>query len=162
MEFLVLVVLLGLIPAVIAKGKGHSFVLWWFYGAALFIVALPHSLLTKSDAEGLERAQLSNGRRKCPHCAEFIKVDANVCRYCGRDVAQTAVAPDPLPTQEAQGIARELLNRWNSLAGESRAKLARQLIARVRPGFSAITLGEIELKRLVSELAAGRCPLGEL
>ncbi|HIE4198705.1 zinc ribbon domain-containing protein [Burkholderia vietnamiensis] len=24
--------------------------------------------------------------KKCPHCAEFVKRDANVCRYCGRDV----------------------------------------------------------------------------
>lgn len=33
---------LGLIPAYIAKNKGHSFGLWWFYGWALFIVAIIH------------------------------------------------------------------------------------------------------------------------
>ena len=32
---------LGLIPAAIASGKGHSFGAWWLFGAALFIVALP-------------------------------------------------------------------------------------------------------------------------
>lgn len=37
--------LLGLIPANIAKNKGRSFGLWWFYGWMLFIVALPHALL---------------------------------------------------------------------------------------------------------------------
>lgn len=37
--------LLGLIPANIAKNKGRSFGLWWFYGFMLFIVALPHSIL---------------------------------------------------------------------------------------------------------------------
>jgi hypothetical protein len=26
-------------------------------------------------------------RRKCPHCAEFIKPEANVCKHCGRDLA---------------------------------------------------------------------------
>lgn len=41
MEVLVIAVLIGLIPASIAKGKGKSFCLWWFYGAALFIVAFP-------------------------------------------------------------------------------------------------------------------------
>jgi uncharacterized membrane protein len=33
---------LGLIPANIAKNKGYSFGLWWFYGWMLFIVAIIH------------------------------------------------------------------------------------------------------------------------
>ena len=33
---------LALIPANIAKKKGHSFGLWWFYGWMLFIVAIIH------------------------------------------------------------------------------------------------------------------------
>jgi hypothetical protein len=90
MEVLVIAILLGLIPAVIAKGKGRSFGLWWFYGAALFIVALPHSLLMKANVQAIERQQLSEGLQKCLHCAEFIKADAKVCRYCGRDVHSTS------------------------------------------------------------------------
>jgi uncharacterized paraquat-inducible protein A len=86
MEVFLLAVLLGLIPAVIAKGKGRSFGLWWFYGAALFIVALPHSLIMKANIQAIEDQQLSEGMQKCRHCAEFIKADAKVCRYCGRDV----------------------------------------------------------------------------
>ena len=53
MEFLLgycLVVLLiaaglGFIPATIAKKKGYSFGLWWFYGWMLFIVAIIHVCL---------------------------------------------------------------------------------------------------------------------
>lgn len=26
------------------------------------------------------------GRRRCPHCAESIKTEAQVCKHCGRDV----------------------------------------------------------------------------
>ncbi len=33
---------LGFIPANIAKRKGYSFWLWWFYGWMLFIVAIIH------------------------------------------------------------------------------------------------------------------------
>lgn len=33
---------LGFIPASIAKNKGYSFGLWWFYGWMLFIVAIIH------------------------------------------------------------------------------------------------------------------------
>ncbi len=86
MDFIIWFILVGLIPAVIARNKGRSFVLWWFYGAVLFIVALPHALLMKKDNATLERRQLSQGMQKCQFCAELIKADALVCRYCGKDV----------------------------------------------------------------------------
>ena len=43
---------LGLIPANIAKKKGYSFGLWWFYGWMLFIVAIIHvSLIPDKNAQ---------------------------------------------------------------------------------------------------------------
>ena len=44
MEVLIIVILLGLIPAAIAQRKGESFVVWWIYGSLLFIVALSVNL----------------------------------------------------------------------------------------------------------------------
>jgi hypothetical protein len=86
MEIFIFAVVIGLIPAAIAQGKGRSFVLWWIYGAAIFIVALPHSLIMKEDQAGTENRQMAMGMKKCRHCAEMIKQDAHVCRYCSRDV----------------------------------------------------------------------------
>lgn len=82
-ELLILAVLLGLIPAVIAKNKGYSFGLWWLFGGALFIVALPLALLLKPNQSAIEKKRMEEGYKKCPFCAEMVKLDARVCRYGG-------------------------------------------------------------------------------
>lgn len=68
----VVAVLLGLIPASIARGKGGGFWVFWILGSALFIVALPMALLMKDH------------RPTCPYCAEVVKPAALVCPHCQR------------------------------------------------------------------------------
>ena len=74
MVVFILAILIGLIPASIAKGKGRSFGLWWFYGAMLFIIALPHALLMQPDRAALDNRAAREGNKKCPYCAEPRKV----------------------------------------------------------------------------------------
>lgn len=83
-------VIIGLLPAYIARNKGRSFVMWWIYGALLFIVALPHSLLMKADTDAVEANALADGAKKCPYCAELVKKEAVVCRFCHRELPKEA------------------------------------------------------------------------
>ena len=75
--------LLGLIPAAVAKSKGREFVVWWIYGALILIVALPHALMLTRDQASIDRESIYNGTmRKCPACAELVRRDAKICRFC--------------------------------------------------------------------------------
>ena len=96
MLVLILAILIGLIPAAIASSKGHNFFLWWLFGAAIWIVALPCALFLKPDRKTLDAQVLATGdSKKCPHCAELIRREANVCRFCGRDVPAATTAANP-------------------------------------------------------------------
>jgi cytochrome c-type biogenesis protein len=50
-----LLIILGLIPAFIARSKGRKFYDWWFFGAALIIVALPAALLLKPKDDAVDQ-----------------------------------------------------------------------------------------------------------
>jgi hypothetical protein len=98
MSILLLAVLLGLIPAAIAKGKGYSFGGWWLYGALLFIVALPHALIMSPNLSGIDERAARDGLKKCPFCAEFVRPEALICKHCGKELSQiVAAAPWNVP-----------------------------------------------------------------
>ena len=68
---LVIVAIIGILPAKIADNKGHSYYKQWFFGFLLFIVALPCSLFLK-DISG----------KQCPACKEFVNEKASICKHC--------------------------------------------------------------------------------
>lgn len=69
MGFVIIYVLEGLMPAVIAKSKGRSFLTWRIYGMLLFIVAIPYALILKLGWKAVDHKIAI----KCPYCAETKK-----------------------------------------------------------------------------------------
>ena len=77
--YLLPLLLLSVIPAYIAQTKGKSFGAWYVYGLFLLPITFVHSLILDRDD------------RKCPHCAELVKLEATVCKHCGNALeAQTS------------------------------------------------------------------------
>jgi hypothetical protein len=51
---LLISIVLGLIPALIAVRKGHNFFYWLLYGTFLLPIAIPHALLLKTKEKKQE------------------------------------------------------------------------------------------------------------
>lgn len=77
--------LFGVSAAVVASGRGGSatlgFVLGFLFGPFGLIFAW-----FSGDAAQLETDRVAEGTHKhCPDCAELVRQQARVCRYCGFD-----------------------------------------------------------------------------
>ena len=76
---------LGAITAKVAADRsapGNPF-FWFIAGTFLAIIALPLAIFCNPDARALENKSLAGGdSKKCPRCAELVKREAVVCRFC--------------------------------------------------------------------------------
>ena len=74
---------LGLASIYIAWRKGQLSMRWIAYSLLVPFVAIVHVLYIPKNYSVLEKRKLQSGYHiKCPRCAEIIKAEAQICRFC--------------------------------------------------------------------------------
>lgn len=97
-----------------------------------------------SDSAG---QQAGNEWKKCPYCAEQIRAEAVVCRYCNREIQQLPLAVGPAPkTSEIvqQGTAKDAERR--SIIAEVRRRRALARLMVVGCVVSALIAGGLTME----------------
>jgi hypothetical protein len=103
---------IGIIGAIIcgaaAAARGRFWLGWFIYGLFLWPIALINLFVLPRNEKALEERKVSTGELvKCPHCAELIRPEAKVCRFCHRDVTP---ASTDLATDTSEGLLADLSN----------------------------------------------------
>ncbi|MFQ5735510.1 MAG: hypothetical protein ACE5GY_01435 [Thermodesulfobacteriota bacterium] len=70
---IVIAICAGLIPGLVGRGMGRSFLQWWVYGTFLFPVALVHVIILRAR----------EGSRYCPYCHTRVRYTSPYCTKCG-------------------------------------------------------------------------------
>ena len=80
-------VISGYIGMTVWKNKGGDPGGGFVLGALLGPLGVFILVAAKPRQKEIDRVARRQGLVPCPNCAEIIKGQARVCRYCGRDVA---------------------------------------------------------------------------
>jgi len=80
--------LCGIISSTVLSNKGRGACGGFLLGMLLGPIGIILALVMSPDEKQMEKQKLKQGDgRKCPYCAELIKLEAVKCKHCGSDIA---------------------------------------------------------------------------
>jgi len=174
---LILWLLFGIFSAVIASNKGRSGIGWFFVGVffgpfGLLVAVLPaqekvdalpaqqkQTEKAKEVAVTEQKSEFSTERfvKRCPSCAERIKLEALVCRFCGHTFEPEDIQ---VGIQWAKKeFERKELEKRNTLTPEQKEKMSRGLCPNC-DAYQAFKTDR-DRNRLTCEVCKSQYPLDE-
>ena len=107
LTFLLIVWLLcGVAAALVMQNKARSGCGGFAIGFLLGPIGLIVALVMAPDHREAERKSLQSGdMRRCPHCAELIRLAATKCRYCGSNVPPVEPEAPPQFGERPEGVS---------------------------------------------------------
>jgi len=85
----------GVVCRLVAVDKGRDPLKWFWLGVLLGPIGLHYLLAQERDERSVTERKLASGSmKKCPQCAELVKAEASVCRFCRASLPE--IAPEEL------------------------------------------------------------------